>query len=742
VSSLRHLVAWLVRSDGARISALVGGLAGLWFSQVVWGGLDWLSAPYWSGTGFPDAGDVHAGLGAEQHFIHAPWTLPLFSLQTIAPEGVPLSLLATDAIALTALIGKLLASVGIVANVYAAWFLVVPVLQGAAAGILAWALGAGGRLRPLAAALLALAYGNWLQKSAIHPINAGHFTLLLALAIGAAIITGRIGPRRGVVLAALLVPLALLQTPYLAAMTIMIGAGSLIAALRAGLSRRSALIAIGSLVAFLAVALPLGGWMSFAADWSGGGTRDYGRVGANLFALFWPTRFPLAQGLGLDPFRLPVPSGQDVDSEVFIGIAALALVVIAILRSGPRELIGGLRRFWPLALGPFAAWLFALTNNLGVGPLQLRLFELPDPIAPFFHAFRWSARFTWPAAYLLMIGALVVVSRPIVRGSPGAPRRLVPGLLALLMSLGGLAQALDYGDIGAIRMITTRYPEDYAERAFADRSLEGAAGLALYPAHSCFSDIGLSDAFYNADRLMRDQHTYWMTATGRRGIPTTAAKLNRGADARCHGADGYGGLIASALKRPGVTLVLHGRLARALGDRAGLLGSRCAAVPGMTVCAPRPLIADPWVRTAGVGLSSDGLPLIERSVSADEVRMGALLAWADGFARDTGELALLSVWKPKEDPRIAQARLPIIAGAGNAALSVAWGVGNGSSVALVVRATDGAMVRIDGAERAMRAGETVEIAGAPPRCDRVSCSSTASFAIIEGTVELVAVELR
>jgi hypothetical protein len=743
MSFLRRLCSGLLRSDGALISALAGALPGLWFSQVVWGGLAWLDGSYWSGTGFPDSGDVHAGLGAEQHFIRAPWGLPLFSLQTIAPEGVPLSLLATDAIALTALIGKLLATLGLFVNVYAAWFIVVPVLQGAAAGLLAWALGGGGRLRPFAAALLALSYGHWLQKSAIHPINAGHFTILIALAAGAAIATGRITPRRGLLVTALLVPLALLETPYMAAMTIMIGAGSLLIALRAGLSRRTAAIALGALLAFLAIALPLGGWTSFAADWRGG-SDDYGNLGANALSLLWPTRFPLVPGFGLDPFRLPVPPGQDIDSEVFIGAAALLLIAIGLLRARLAGIRRGLVRFWPLIAGAALSWAFALTNNLGIGPFQIRLFELPEPLAPLFHAFRWSSRFTWPAAYLLMIGGLVAASSSI-SWAPLArlrPLRVVPALLALVIAGGGFVQALNHGDINAVRAITTLYPTTYGERGFADRSLEGADALVLYPAHTCFSDIGLSGMDYDADRLMRDQHTYWMTASGKRGISTTAAKLNRGNDALCYGADGYGELIAKALRSSGTTLALQGRLGRSLEGRILGIEERCAAVPGMTVCTTTSMTEDPWVRAAGLRLAPSGLPLVDGPIEASELQMGALLAWADGFSRRANDPAIWEVWRPNEDPRVSEARLPVLAGPGSASLRAAARLGTGTTLVLELRARGATRVIVDGTERLFADGESISASGSLTTCDARACGGSVAFEIVTGELELLEVSIR
>lgn len=735
---LRAAIDALLRSNGALISALVGALPGLWFSQVVWGGLGWLSSPYWSGMGFPDGGDIHAGLGAELHFVHAPWALPIFELPTLLANGAPISLLATDGIALTALLAKLLATVGLAVNVYGLWFIITPVLQGASAGLLAWALGAGGRLRPLAAALLALSYGHWIQKSAYHPINAGHFTLLLALAVAAAITTGRLSPRRGVLCALVLIPLALLQTPYLAAMTIAIAAGSIISALRSGLPRRSAVMALVGTVVFLALALPLGGWTSFAADW--GDANAYGTLGANLFSLIWPYSTGVASGLQLDLPTLSVPPGQNRDSEIFIGGISLLFILLGLLRFGPRGLWRSFRRFAPIIGVVVLCWLFALTNNLGIGPIQLHLFDLPDPIAPLFHAFRWSARFAWPAAYLLMIGALVAASAPI-RQLGSRFGSVLPGAIALSMAGAGLVQAMNYGEIQSVYRLTRQYPLVYAERPFADRSLEGASALALYPAHTCFQDIGFGGLDYDTDRLMRDQHTYWMTATGKLGISSTTAKLNRGGDGNCPGAGNYGELISGTLEDQTTVLALNGSLARELTGRSTRPYGYCVAVPGVTVCGLHPLLDDPWVIEAGLPISRGGLPLVTGSISASSERMSALLAWADGLSRRANDQALSEYWKPQEDPRLAEARIPILSEVGSIRLSLARGLQTAPSH-LSFRAIGATEIVRYGERQLLADGEAIELDAPAPSCDAYECHDSFVLEVRSGSLEMLGVEIR
>ena len=736
---VRTAINALLHSNGALISALVGALPGLWFSQVVWGGLGWLSAPYWSGMGFPDGGDIHAGLGAELHFVAAPWALPIFDLPTLLANGAPISLLATDAIPLTALIAKLLMMVGLSLNVFGLWFIIVPVLQGAAAGLLAWALGAGGRLRPLAAALLALSYGHWIQKSAYHPNLSGHFTLLLALAVAAAITTGRLAPRRGVLLALALVPLALFQTPYLAAMTIAIAVGSIISALRAGLPRRSAAMALAGMVLFLALVLPLAGWTSFITDW--GDASAYGSLGANLFSLIWPYSAGVAPGLQLDLPRLSVPPGQDRDSEVFVGGVALLFILFGLLRFGPRGLYYSLRRFAPLVGAVFACWLFSLTNNLGIGPIQIHLFDLPEPLAPLVHSFRWSARFAWPAAYLLMIVALVAASTPIRRlgGRIGSG---LPGALVLLMASAGLVQSMNHGEIQAIHRLTGQYPLVYAERPFADRSLAGATALTLYPAHTCFGDIGFGGVNdYDADRLMRDQHTYWMTATGKLGISSTTAKLNRGGDGDCPGAGNYGTLISDALEDQTTVLALNGSLARELTGRSARPYGYCVAVPGVTVCGLRPQLDDPWVLEAGLPISRGGLPLVGGSISASSERMSTLLAWADGLSRRTDDQTLYEYWRPQEDPRLAEARIPVIGEVGSISLSFARGRQIAPSY-LSFRSIGVTEIVVSGEMRLLADGEIIEIDALTPSCNEYECRDSFTLEVRDGALELLGVEIR
>jgi hypothetical protein len=386
-------------------------------------------------------------------------------------------------------------------------------------------------------------------------------------------------------------------------------------------------------------------------------------------------------------------------------------------------------------------WLFSLTNNLGIGPIQIHLFDLPEPLAPFVHSFRWSARFAWPAAYLLMIGALVATSTPI-RRLGGRVGSVLPGAIALVMAGAGLVQAMNYGEIQSIHRLTDQYPLMYAERPFADRSLAGASALALYPAHTCFGDIGFGGVNdYDADRLMRDQHTYWMTATGKLGISSTTAKLNRGGDGDCPGAGNYGALISGALEDQATVLALNGSLARELTGRSTRPYGYCAAVPGVTVCGLRPLLDDPWVLGAGLPIGRSGLPLVSDSISASSERMSTLLAWADGLSRRTSDQALSEYWKPQEDPRLAEARIPVVGEVGSIRLAFARGRQAAPSH-LSFRSIGATEIVIYGESRRLADGEIIEIDALAPSCDEYECRDSFALDVRSGSLELLGVEIR
>jgi len=89
----------------------------------------------------------------------------------------------------------------------------------------------------------------------------------------------------------------------------------------------------------------------------------------------------------------------------FLGIGMILLSVVActeVLRRGARWIAWG--KLWPLLFVFGFSVLFALSNNVAIGPYVIFHFDLPLIVERLISPFRGSGRFIWLAYYMLMVG--------------------------------------------------------------------------------------------------------------------------------------------------------------------------------------------------------------------------------------------------------------------------------------------------------------------------------------------------
>jgi hypothetical protein len=80
-----------------------------------------------------------------------------------------------------------------------------------------------------------------------------------------------------------------------------------------------------------------------------------------------------------------------------------------LLRSGVRRIEW--KKLWPLLLLFAFSVLFALSNNIGIGPYIIFHYHVPANIERMISPFRASGRFIWIANYILMAAILVIALR-------------------------------------------------------------------------------------------------------------------------------------------------------------------------------------------------------------------------------------------------------------------------------------------------------------------------------------------
>lgn len=273
------------------------------------------------------------------------------------------------------------------------WHLTCFVLQAVFAILIAWHLGLS-RILQLAAALFCLIQPAFLARLDVHMALSGHWVILAALYLYVR------KPTPPLWAWPLLLAAVAAIHGYLLVMVFAVWFAAFVQRLwlrtvpplRLGLEAALAIAAILATLWFCGV-LMAGSYESFG----------FGRWRMNLLGPFNPDFWSLTlPRTGLDP--------DEWEGANFIGLGIAALLVVSLFSA---DRLGRLLspKWAPLALIAVGMAVFALSNKVAFGSIELFTVPLPDWLERFLTTFRSSGRFFWPLGYLIVFAALVLATR-------------------------------------------------------------------------------------------------------------------------------------------------------------------------------------------------------------------------------------------------------------------------------------------------------------------------------------------
>lgn len=129
----------------------------------------------------------------------------------------------------------------------------------------------------------------------------------------------------------------------------------------------------------------------------------YGFFKANLLSLF------NAHGWSLFIKDLPIKSSWG-EANLYLGLGAITLLIFGLLKiSWRQDKVIIFKNYRALSIILVLFLLFSITNQLGIGPLEVRI-PLPEWILNIFGILRHSARLFWPVYYaILIVGCFLVL---------------------------------------------------------------------------------------------------------------------------------------------------------------------------------------------------------------------------------------------------------------------------------------------------------------------------------------------
>ena len=155
----------------------------------------------------------------------------------------------------------------------------------------------------------------------------------------------------------------------------------------------------------------------------------YGFFKANLLSLF------NANGWSLFIKDLPIKSSWG-EANLYLGLGTITLLIFGLLKIWgypDKKIILKKYRFLFVFLVLF--FLFSITNQLGIGPLEIRI-PFPEWIVKIFGILRHSARLFWPVYYAILIVGYILVVKNYSMGHSRLILALCMGIQILDLSPG------------------------------------------------------------------------------------------------------------------------------------------------------------------------------------------------------------------------------------------------------------------------------------------------------------------
>lgn len=362
-------------------------------------------------------------------FRVTPWGLPLGANPRNGLE-ISSSVALSDSLPLFAIPFKALSPLlPPVFQYWGLWFLLSMVLQ----AVFGYAIGRELRLGKIVSLLLAACLvltPAFLFRLPIHMALAGHWTLLAALYL----YVKREPPRRFAW--PLLLGVTAAVHGYLLAMVLAIWIAAIVQ--RLWLKRvtwQQALLEVALGAAAAGVVLWAAGFLMTSSL----GADGFGFYRMNLNSFLNPDRWSL-----LLPDLPSVPG--DYEGLSYPGLGVLLLLVLGLVLAAPRLKAVFSPRWLPLLLVVLGLALFAVSDKPVFGTTELGTIPLPGFVLNFASMFRASGRMIWPAGYLVVLLAFVLLDRKL-------DARWVAGLAAAAV----LIQAVDTSH-GWRQFSTTQLP--------------------------------------------------------------------------------------------------------------------------------------------------------------------------------------------------------------------------------------------------------------------------------------------
>lgn len=548
----------MLRSVGSRLAIPILGLlfvaATLDFWFVAGSGQFWLTP----------SGDVADAQIGWFYYARDLWRFPLFFVGNYHhPEGSFVTL--SDSLPLLALIFKSVYKLAYVAAdappIYAGmWCAVCFFLQVVAASRLLLSLGIRHPLQHCAG-LVIFCYVPWLFFRFGQFGLLAHFFLLVGL--GDYVRVTRRPPltvKWWTVCAGPVV--ALLLHPYIAAMCwVFLLATVIESCRRKQLSVTDALTCLSlTMASTVSVMLVGGGYLTAAAQ----SFHDYGTYSLNLLSPFIPLP---GSSLGrlLNTTAPTIPGIFQWEGACYLGAGVLVLVfaVLPAIRNAGSHL----KRHWVLAVLSLATLVFAISNRVGFGSLELFVVPLPDGVLDFLSLFRGSGRFVWISAYTLMAFVVLIIAR-----------HYSPRTATVLLCGAALLQFADVAPMQADIRVATSHP--------ASSTINRDVWLELIGQHSAVFEFPSFECggLYNADipgGRWRALEIDWLVAK--------AGKSNNSAYLTRYTKD-CGREREDVLRVRGTDTLYLYRSTEDIGallSGSGMLSPACGYLDDVVVCSPR-----------------------------------------------------------------------------------------------------------------------------------------------------------
>ncbi|MGH8222267.1 MAG: DUF6311 domain-containing protein [Woeseiaceae bacterium] len=426
------------------------------------------TSAYWQNI----VGDAANHVAGYYYYVQDDWRYPIFFTKNLGyPEGA--SIIFTDSVPVLSLLVKSLREVlpdGF--NVFGMWLAACYVLQGVGITALVIALGNRDIASTVAATILALSLPAFLVRVELASLSA-QFLLTFALALYFHIVRGE-RLKAAIGCASVLALVSLVIHPYLFAMVFAILAAAIAQrVLDQPRWWRSAFAYSAAVAAALVVMLFVTGYMRSGLE--GGLPSGFGDPRNSLDAL--APVLPRG-GSGLLPWGDSDFATLRGDHYNYFGLGLLLLIGVHLLVSSG-AIFNAAKRHLVLLLLLAGFALFAMSNTIRVAGAEVLSFQIPMPVRWLVTQFRGTARFFWPATYVILAGVVVLTAQRFRR----------PGGILLL----SVAVALQLFDTAPLRANVSQYTrgseseKDLLDRATWNYLISNHDGVQVLPSFPCRS---------------------------------------------------------------------------------------------------------------------------------------------------------------------------------------------------------------------------------------------------------------